>query len=119
MTNDNKKTMIGFFRKQVVLVQEKVNSLHSISYPQVICRELNSTESVHFTLSFSDSGLNKPTGMQLDLLGNPDTGKIWIEVIYLDLMFNSLTTKELQELTLALVDVELRMTNSYSQLCNL
>ncbi|NQP32652.1 hypothetical protein HO924_10725 [Streptococcus suis] len=119
MTNDNNKTMIEFFRKQVVLVQEKVNSLQSISYPQAICRELNSTESVHFTLSFSDSGLNKPTGMQLDLLGNPDTGKIWIEVIYLDLMFNSLTTKELQELTSALVDVELQMMNSYSRLCNL
>ncbi|HEM4766857.1 TPA: hypothetical protein U1045_001871 [Streptococcus suis] len=119
MTNDNKKTMAEFFHKQVVLVQEKVNSLQSINYPQAICRELNSTESVHFTLSFSDSGLNKPTGMQLDLLGNPDTGKIWIEIIYLDLMFNSLTTKELQELTSVLVDVELQMMNSYSQLCNL
>lgn len=119
MTNDNKKTMIEFFRKQVVLVQEKVNTLQSISYPQAICRELNSTECVHFTLSFSDSGLNKPTGMQLDLLGNPDTGKIWIEVIYLDLMFNSLTTKELKELSSVLVDAELQMMNSYSQLCNL
>ncbi|HFI0216186.1 TPA: hypothetical protein ACGOVI_001374 [Streptococcus suis] len=119
MMNDNKKTMIDFFRKQITFVQDKVNTIEGLNYPQVICRELDSTEGVHFTLSFSDYGLQKPTGMQIDLLGNSETGKIWIEVIYLDLMFNSLTTKELQELTLVLVGVETQMTSSFSQLCSL
>lgn len=104
-----------FLEAHINYIIKELGARAGIQYEQVISQKLNSKINAHHTMTFSDSGLNEPTGFQLDVVGNYSTGKISIYLVYLDAMFSSLNTEQLNKLANCFSSIEKYLNEAYEQ----
>ncbi|HFI0144964.1 TPA: hypothetical protein ACGOR8_002042 [Streptococcus suis] len=110
----SKEQMKKFISGQGKYLQSTLCNNTDLDFPQVIGRLLPTQDCIHYTFSFSEEGLRTPVGFQLDVFGEVETGKIWAEVVYLDLMLNSLTLSKFDVLSQTLKDIEYHLNIEFS-----
>ena len=110
----SKEKMKLFISQQGHHLQTTLCDNTELDFPQVIGRLLPTEEYIHYTFSFSDEGLKKPIGLQVDIFGEVETGRIWMEVVYLDLMLNSLTISKFDALSKTLRVIEEQLNKMFS-----
>lgn len=104
-----------FIEVQTNYLLKELKDSTGLTYDQVIVQHLKNSTCAHVTFSFSDAGINKPTRLQLDIQGSYTTGKISLKLIYMDLMFDSMSTIQLQKLADCLYGIEVHLNELYDQ----
>lgn len=104
-----------FVLNQTGMLLNHINLETKFVLEKVTARELNNPGMLHIAYSFSEHGLRKPTKLQFDILANLDTSVIKVELIYLDMIYDSLTLEELNQMVICLQSIENQLNSMYKK----